>query len=390
MDYGLLPPEVNSGRMYTGPGAGSLLAAAAAWGELATEVHSTAAAYQSVISTLTSGPWLGPSSVALTAAAAPYVGWLQSSAAHSELAASQAVAAAAAHETAFAMTVPPPVIAANRALLEALLATNFLGQNTPAIAATEAEYVEMWAQDASAMYAYTSSSAAASQLTDFEEPPEVADSSGLARQAAAVSAAAANNPVETVWQDLLARLDTLHDPWAQMLSPFTGAKMDQYLTKYTAFDDIVSLYGKYIVPYVSTAQSSIQSAQGFGQVSNGITAMTSFAKGLAPAAKAVEGAAQAAGSAATNAAANAGGAAAGLGKALPLGALSVPPSWAPVSAVTNPGVGALNATVVPAAAEGANGLPMAPFGQFGGNRYGRMLPTYGFKPSVMARPPAAG
>lgn len=390
MDYGLLPPEVNSGRMYTGPGAGSLLAAAAAWGELATEVHSTAAAYQSVISTLTSGPWLGPSSVALTAAAAPYVGWLQSSAAHSELAASQAVAAAAAHETAFAMTVPPPVIAANRALLAALLATNFLGQNTPAIAATEAEYVEMWAQDASAMYAYTSSSAAASQLTDFEEPPEVADSSGLARQAAAVSTAAANNPVETVWQDLLARLDTLHDPWAQMLSPFTGAKMDQYLTKYTAFDDIVSLYGKYIVPYVSTAQSSIQSAQGFGQVSNGITAMTSFAKGLAPAAKAVEGAAQAAGSAATNAAANAGGAAAGLGKALPLGALSVPPSWAPVSAVTNPGVGALNATVVPAAAEGANGLPMAPFGQFGGNRYGRMLPTYGFKPSVMARPPAAG
>ena len=390
MDYGLLPPEVNSGRMYTGPGAGSLLAAAAAWGELATEVHSTAAAYQSAISTLTSGPWLGPSSVALTAAAAPYVGWLQSSAAHSELAASQAVAAAAAHETAFAMTVPPPVIAANRALLAALLATNFLGQNTPAIAATEAEYVEMWAQDASAMYAYTSSSAAASQLTDFEEPPEVADSSGLARQAAAVSTAAANNPVETVWQDLLARLDTLHDPWAQMLSPFTGAKMDQYLTKYTAFDDIVSLYGKYIVPYVSTAQSSIQSAQGFGQVSNGITAMTSFAKGLAPAAKAVEGAAQAAGSAATNAAANAGGAAAGLGKALPLGALSVPPSWAPVSAVTNPGVGALNATVVPAAAEGANGLPMAPFGQFGGNRYGRMLPTYGFKPSVMARPPAAG
>jgi PPE-repeat protein len=390
VDYGLLPPEVNSGRMYTGPGAGSLLSAAAAWGELATEVHSTAAAYQSVISTLTSGPWLGPSSVALTAAAAPYVGWLQSSAAHSELAASQAVAAAAAHETAFAMTVPPPVIAANRALLAALLATNFLGQNTPAIAATEAEYVEMWAQDASAMYAYTSSSAAASQLTDFEEPPEVADSSGLARQAAAVSTAAANNPVETVWQDLLARLDTLHDPWAQMLSPFTGAKMDQYLTKYTAFDDIVSLYGKYIVPYVSTAQSSIQSAQGFGQVSNGITAMTSFAKGLAPAAKAVEGAAQAAGSAATNAAANAGGAAAGLGKALPLGALSVPPSWAPVSAVTNPGVGALNATVVPAAAEGANGLPMAPFGQFGGNRYGRMLPTYGFKPSVMARPPAAG
>ncbi len=44
--------------------------------------------------------------------------------------------------SAFAMTVPPPVIAANRAELMALVATNFLGQNTPAIAATEAQYGE--------------------------------------------------------------------------------------------------------------------------------------------------------------------------------------------------------------------------------------------------------
>lgn len=115
--------------------------------------------------------------------------------------------------------------------------------------------------------------------------------------------------------------------------------------------------------------------------------MSTFAKGLAPAAKTVEGAAQAAG----NAAANAGGVAAGVGRALPLGALSVPPGWAPVSAVTNPGTAALNATVVPAGAEGVNALPMAPaFGQLGGKGYGRIPPAYGFKPTVMARPPAAG
>ena len=52
------------------------------------------------------------------------------------------------------MTVPPPVIAANRAQLMALIATNFFGQNTPAIAATEAHYSEMWVQDATAMYGY--------------------------------------------------------------------------------------------------------------------------------------------------------------------------------------------------------------------------------------------
>jgi PPE-repeat protein len=111
VDYGLLPPDINSGRMCTtctGPGAGSLLAAAGGWGELATELHSTAAGFQSVISALTSGPWLGPASASLVAAATPYGTWLQSSAMQSELAASQAAAAAAAHETAFAMTVPPP------------------------------------------------------------------------------------------------------------------------------------------------------------------------------------------------------------------------------------------------------------------------------------------
>ena len=52
------------------------------------------------------------------------------------------------------MTVPPPVIAANRTQLMSLTATNFFGQNTPAIAATEAQYSEMWAQDAAAMYGY--------------------------------------------------------------------------------------------------------------------------------------------------------------------------------------------------------------------------------------------
>ena len=59
------------------------------------------------------------------------------------------------------MTVPPPVIAANRSLLAALVATNFFGQNTPAIAATEIQYAEMWAQDAVAMYGYAASSASA-------------------------------------------------------------------------------------------------------------------------------------------------------------------------------------------------------------------------------------
>lgn len=171
LDFGAYPPEYNSGRMYVGAGSGPLLAAAAAWDELAAELQSVGASYGSTVETLTTGPWTGPSSIAMAAAAAPYVAWLQATGAQAEQAGAQAKLAAAAYETAFAATVPPPVIAANRALLATLVATNILGQNTPAIAATEAHYMEMWAQDAAAMYAYAASSASAAQLTPFTEPP---------------------------------------------------------------------------------------------------------------------------------------------------------------------------------------------------------------------------
>lgn len=147
MDFGVLPPEINSGRMYAGPGSGPMLAAAAAWDGLATELQSTAADYGSVISVLT-GVWSGQSSGTMAAAAAPYVAWMSATAALAREAAAQASAAAAAYEAAFAATVPPPVVAANRAELAVLAATNIFGQNTGAIAAAEARYAEMWAQDA--------------------------------------------------------------------------------------------------------------------------------------------------------------------------------------------------------------------------------------------------
>ncbi|MDT5056309.1 MAG: hypothetical protein QOF66_4675, partial [Mycobacterium sp.] len=189
MDFGIYPPEINSGRMYTGPGSGPMLAAAQAWGSLADELYTAASAYQSVVSELTSGSWSGPSSTSMTTAAGTYVEWLSATAAQAEETAAQGRAAAAGYEAAFAMTVPPPEIAANRSLLAVLVATNFLGQNTPAIAATEALYAEMWAQDALAMYGYAGSSAAATVLSPFTSPAQNTDPGGAASQAAAVSQA---------------------------------------------------------------------------------------------------------------------------------------------------------------------------------------------------------
>ncbi|HEU4359930.1 MAG TPA: PPE family protein, partial [Mycobacterium sp.] len=161
MDFAMLPPEVNSGRMYSGAGPGPMLAAATAWDRLSTELHMAATGYESTMSEVAIG-WSGPSATAMTAAATRYVTWLHAAALQADQTAIQAKVAAAAYETAFAMTVPPPVIAANRSQLITLVATNFLGQNTAAIAATEAHYAEMWAQDAVAMYNYAGSAAAAS------------------------------------------------------------------------------------------------------------------------------------------------------------------------------------------------------------------------------------
>jgi PPE-repeat protein len=267
MDFGIYPPEINSGRMYAGPGSGPMLAAAQAWGGLADEMYTAATAYQSVVSELTSGSWSGPSSTAMAAAASSYVTWLSSTAAQAEQTAAQAAAAATAYEGAFASTVPPPEIAANRSLLMALLATNFFGQNTPAIAATEAQYAEMWAQDAAAMYVYAGSSAAASALTPFRSPDQNTDPGSSADQAAAVSQASgtsagnAQSTVSTVAQAVSAAttstpaqsslLDTLGDV-ANLLSVFVG------LPSQTAFfagvlpTDFVGSFADLPVDYIST------------------------------------------------------------------------------------------------------------------------------------------
>jgi len=213
MDFGTLPPEINSGRMYTGPGSASMVAAAAAWEGLAAQLRSTAASYSSAISGLTAD-WQGPSSAAMAVAAAPYAGWMSATAVQAEQTAAQARAAAAAYETVFAAMVPPPVIDANRAVLTSLLATNIFGHNTTAIAATEAQYAEMWAQDAAAMYGYAGQSATASQVTPFTSPPQTTNPGGAAAQSAAVTPVASTSQLTSLMSGVPASLQSLAAPVA--------------------------------------------------------------------------------------------------------------------------------------------------------------------------------
>ncbi|BBY08711.1 PPE family protein [Mycobacterium noviomagense] len=404
MDFAALPPEINSARMYAGPGAGPMLAAAAAWNQLAAEMRTTAVSYDSVISGLTSGSWLGPASTSMTAAAAPYVAWMNTTATQAEQTAAQAQAAAAAYQAAFAMTVPPPVIAANRAQLAALVATNFLGQNTPAIAATEAHYAEMWAQDAAAMYGYAANSAVATQLAPFNVPPQTTTANALASQAAAVSQAtgtsAATSSTSAVGKastasgltSLLGGATSSTDSTgssglAGLLNGSNNSALGTFLNSNFFSTAVVngSLAGGPFNP-----QFLLQTLQGFSflnaakDAANGgwlpglADLFDPAAAGLTPAGVPGLGGAGSAVSA-------------GLGKAASVGGLSVPPSWAS-AAPTSPIASALGGTPLaapPGAPVGGPGGFASPMGMTGGLR--RAIPKYGFRlPPVMARPPAAG
>src|SRR5271156_1891290 len=284
MSFMVFPPEVNSALMYSGAGAGPLMAAAAAWNELAADLESTASSYQSVIAQLTGGPWLGPSSARMASAAAPFIAWLQGSSIQAALTSGQASLAAAAYESAFAATVPPSVIAANRALLAALVATNFLGQNTPAIAATEAQYMEMWFQDGLTMDTYATTSQQAVVLPQ-QTPAPTASDGGTSANAAAAAQSTAQSASSTLGTDLEALLNSyltsnsgsLTTDWSAVLSDLSvPTSLDSTLLNVlapagvaSAGDSILPVQGAYYATMLASTPAkmliSMSKSMGAGQ-----------------------------------------------------------------------------------------------------------------------------
>ena len=437
MDYGALPPEINSGRMYAGPGAGSMLAAAAAWDGLSAELQSAASSYGSVISALTSGPWLGPSSTAMAAAAAPYAAWMSATAGQAELAATQAKAAAGAYAAAFSATVSPPVIAANRAQLMMLVATNLFGQNTPAIAATEAHYGEMWAQDATAMYGYAASSAATTaKVTPFTAAPQTTSTAGLAAQAIAGAQTAGTSTGTGVQSTLSQLISTVQTALQSLASPLSSTSSTSGLsgilsgllggsssvssTTTTPFGGLLSTSSGFsLAGLAQSVLSSYALLPGWFSMFVGeaalspliqtpmTNALTAAAAPAADVAGAAEGAADAGAGAAEGAlgsgfAGDLGGLA-GLGEAASVGPLSVPPSWGWAAAglpamlggvpLALPGI-SLGATGGLPLAAGVplmmGGLPRAGAAAALGAVGGAAAAKYGPRLSVVARSPAAG
>jgi PPE-repeat protein len=418
LDFGLLPPEVNSGRMYSGPGPGPLLAASEAWDGLAAELGFAANGYGAALAELTSNSWVGPTSVAMMSAITPYIDWLTSTGAQAEETANHARAAVAAYEAAFAMTVPPPAIAANRAMLAALVATNFLGQNTPAIMMTEALYAEMWAQDAAAMYGYAGASQVAVQVTPFVEPPQTTNPDGTSNQADAVAKAAATpaSQAATVAQNAASSapttsaqtaattavpaatppttlFDWLQQLWQNTVTQFpsggwgvglTGGSsgnlntMRQVLQAYFAVGLGNFGYGigqQLITPAQATA------------LENGLGFPTPFAAHI----PSIGGTAGVSGAPFT-----ASSVTAQMGEASTLGRLSVPAGWqgsTPAAMQEAQLASSARPAVAPTSNGMLNGVPMAGnagLGAGAGRRGSGYVVKYGFRHAVMPRPPQGG
>jgi PPE-repeat protein len=394
-DFASRPPEVNSALIYSGAGAGPLMAASSAFNNLSSELSSNAASYESVISQLTGSEWQGPSSQAMAASAQPYIGWLNTTSGQLREAATQAMASAAAYETAFSASIPPPVIAANRATLAALVATNILGQNTPAIAANEAMYGEFWAQDAAAMYGYASASAAAATLSPLTPPAENSNLAGQGQQALAVSNAVSSNGTTATLNNTLGGLQNAVGAAANPLQSLAAPA--QGLLAPGSF--LSALNGLLGVPIVSNGiyNIGVTLAWNTAMMTATLPLLGHFLAG-APFGVTLGdvtplGAGLGFGSTLAGATGSMGGGAAlaGMGSASSVGGMSVPAAWsaaAPAETGATLAGSGWTAAADETAGMGGGGMQgvmpgMASAGGRGGG-YG-MGPRYGVKPKVMPK-----
>ncbi len=437
MDFGALSPEINSGRMYSGAGSAPLLAAATAWNSLAAELSSTADSYQSVIDGLIDYGWQGPASESMAAAVAPYLTWMTTTAGQAEQTAAQANAAAGAYEAAFAATVPPAEIAANRSQLSQLVATNILGRNTSAIAAVEAQYGEMWAQDAAAMYGYAANSAAAAKVSLFSSPASTTSTNGLANQSLAVTQSAGSSSSSGVQNTLSQLVSAFPNALQNLASPAasgtSGSPLSGILGNLLGGADPFAPGSNASTSGISGFFNTIDGTTGssFGSLlssglGNGISSGGYFNPALlSPAATSAiadinslkygtglpgigglpsdlplggGGGIPALSSALSpsNVPVGLGSGSpvsAGMGQATLVGKLAVPDGWNPANQMTTPlNSGAMEFHTVGSAdaAPGMPGVPGMPTMGSGSRSFSFATPRYGFRPTVMSQPPAAG
>jgi PPE-repeat protein len=186
-----------------------LLAAANVWRQLAIELQQTAADHASIVADI---PWQGPSAAAMTLSTIPYVSWLHTTAAQAAQMSMAATTMASSFVATRTAVVHPSVVAANRTRLADLIATNVFGINFPAIAATEARYLQMWAGNTTAMLGYHATRLQTMTLQPFTPPPTTTTPAGMpAQSAAATSAQAIDLPTDPIFSNPTIALLLVHE-----------------------------------------------------------------------------------------------------------------------------------------------------------------------------------
>ncbi|GAB1814704.1 PPE family protein [Mycobacterium sp. MUNTM1] len=384
MDFGMLPPEVTSALIHSGPGPWSWIAAAGAWQELSTELEQSAAGYSAELSWLMT-TWHGPSAAAMAQALEPYLDWLRVTAQQCQEVATSVEVMTAAFELTHWTVVHPSLVAANRARLAMLLATNFFGINYPAIAETEAEYATMWVNNSAALVRYDATSASTVQPPSFTPPPQVANPSGVTTQAAVVPTSNTANSGMMTAADLGAGQDLA-------TSSAFGLDPDSGWFRYWSVWGWQELAGGMPINLLSyLAQfNTAQALQGgvagdiFGGLAEGTAALSSAETQLI-------GAVNAAGSLAPRAA---------LGIGVSLGNLTMPPATVGMLGSSAPVQLVSAVSALPPGAGQTPMLPMVPMRPGGGSANGRRRKggrdyddiEYGAElpGTVMHRPPSAG
>jgi PPE-repeat protein len=291
-------------------------------------------------------------------------------------------------------------------------------------------YAEMWAQDASAMYGYAGSSAAAATVTPFSSPPQTTNPTAAASQAGAVSQATGTSASTGVQSTLSQVVSTVPSTLQQLASPLSAASVNPFApgsntatTGIAGFLNLLSgqsqsAFGSFLTsgfsngilsgnwlnpasisPAVTSAFADIGflavAGQGFGGLNPGL-----LTGATAPSAMSAAGLAHAGSAIGSLGSPNLGGSAvsAGMGRATLVGTMSVPHSWAPAAPATSPALTASQAEgwYMPpgveeaSATQGTPGMPGMPMAGGTARGWGFAAPRYGFKPTVIARPPAAG